>query len=732
MGRSSSISAAQRPPFLSTHHDVSPTLQFRQETEDDLELSDFELETYSGETSSTPNNLQFYSSKQSPGLTRSLGALNLSIGNTSNNTSSSRAGRALSHIYEDAEENAEAIAEENAEETADEYERYQIRSGSANSDSGENNIRCTTSRWSSFTPRIHKKLKNSRADGRSPLAPVPVLMNAEVKKQIPKSGNFSSCGEKKMKNLGKLNDSFTKAKPDPSAFQCKGLISKLQCSLFPQKLTIPDTPVKRTPHAVIMSSPTESPGLFLSGSVRNHRPPSLSAGTYSGSTSTSSSPTHSPCSNGARLAKELHVQQQKKKRSRIIKNTELSNMLQEFTDDLFGDDDGPLFGSSPLETPKKLARQKESNKQYLNIPSTSSYRSSISKPRLINAALCNAYEHLATKFTNVTLIGKGQFSTLYQATFPETQMKYAIKSMTPNRHNMKSHILQEIQILSEISEETRDAEGKEYVIQFISSWEYGNSFYVMTELCENGNLDQFLQEQIVSRAKRLEDWRIWKIIVEICLALRFIHDTCSIVHLDLKPANIMITFEGNLKIGDFGMATKLPLTDKNFENEGDREYIAPEIISEGIYDFRADIFSLGLIIVEIAANVVLPDNGNAWHKLRSGDLSDAGRFSSTDLNSDSIFSSTNMNSHLTDATNHDCYGIDMNRKNIVPAWVPRFLIDSDSLERFVMWMIEPDYRKRPSANAVLQTEECQYVEMTRKAGAIIQEDDFGPKPEFFT
>lgn len=255
----------------------------------------------------------------------------------------------------------------------------------------------------------------------------------------------------------------------------------------------------------------------------------------------------------------------------------------------------------------------------------------------------------------------------------------------------------------------------------------------MTEFCENGNLDIFLQEQVISKNTRLEDWRIWKIIVELSLALRFIHDSCHMVHLDLKPANVLITFEGSLKLGDFGMATKLPLAETGFENEGDREYIAPEIISDGVYDFRADIFSLGLMIVEIAANVVLPDNGNAWHKLRSGDLSDAGRLSSTEIHSDSLFSPTKVNTEATNvfSSGNSKTGLTLQHHDI-PAWVPKFLIDGVSLERMVRRLIEPDYTKRPTADEILHAEECEYVEMTRKAGAIIQEDDFGPKPEFFT
>jgi mitosis inhibitor protein kinase SWE1 len=60
---------------------------------------------------------------------------------------------------------------------------------------------------------------------------------------------------------------------------------------------------------------------------------------------------------------------------------------------------------------------------------------------------------------------------------------------------------------------------------------------------------------------------------------------------------------------------------KSLEREGDREYIAPEIM-QGKYSEAADVFSLGLVILEAAGNVILPDNGDAWQKLRNDDLSD--------------------------------------------------------------------------------------------------------------
>ncbi|CDO92390.1 unnamed protein product [Kluyveromyces dobzhanskii CBS 2104] len=532
------------------------------------------------------------------------------------------------------------------------------------------------------------------------------------------------------KTTGVSDHSFTEAKPDPAAFQSSGLVSKMKQTIMPKKLLIPDTPVKKSPlvsrhsdhelldtpileHSSIMSVQNQTTfptmydsQLFKSPPIINTVPPS------SDNSPTSSSNPRS------------------KKRTKIVKNTELTSILRQITDDLYGhDQESSIFSPSPtknnLQTPTKTSFDIPDSPVFMTkLRNDPTMLQQPQKSRSINASVMkNPDFHLTTKFSNVSILGKGQFSTVYQVTFPETGLKYAIKSVRPTKHNFTNRILQEINMLSTIQDSvTNDTEGKEYIIEFISSWSHKGSFYIMTELCENGNLDAFIQEHVVAKQQRLEDWRVWKIIVELCLALRFIHESCSIAHLDLKPANVLITFEGNLKLGDFGMATKLPIQDESCENEGDREYIAPEIIRDGVYDFRADIFSLGLMMIEVAANVVLPDNGSAWHKLRSGDLSDAGRLSSTEIHSSSLFSNKKDHTNITDITSHDTK---------IPAWVPKFLLDGLSLERIIRWMIEPDYRNRPSASDLLQTEELEYVELTRKTGAVIHEDDYGPKPEFF-
>ncbi|KAK9459877.1 kinase-like domain-containing protein [Lipomyces oligophaga] len=316
---------------------------------------------------------------------------------------------------------------------------------------------------------------------------------------------------------------------------------------------------------------------------------------------------------------------------------------------------------------------------------------------------------LLDRFDTVCSIGSGEFSAVFVVTESHNpQTKYAIKrSKKPViGHKAFDRCLEEVAVLKDLASRT-DNEDREYIINFIDSWEYQNYLYIMTDYCDNGSLDVFLAEQ--GSVTKLDQWRVWKILVEMALGIRFIHDA-GYIHLDLKPANVFITFEGSLKIGDFGMATKLPVI-SGIEREGDREYIAPEVLASQKYSKPADIFSFGLIMLEIAANIVLPDNGAPWQKLRSGDLSDAGRLSSS-------------SGELT-AENPGDHG----ERSQIPAWAPEFMLEgADNLDQLVKWMLKPEPYERPTIEQIMSAAEVQLVDSRRKAGAIIFEGEYGPNP----
>ncbi|KAL2358491.1 WEE protein kinase [Cryomyces antarcticus] len=254
--------------------------------------------------------------------------------------------------------------------------------------------------------------------------------------------------------------------------------------------------------------------------------------------------------------------------------------------------------------------------------------------------------------------------------------------------------------------------GHEHIIDVVDTWESGNHLYIQTEFCENGNLKDFLEQ--AGYKARLDDFRIWKILLEMSQGIKFIHDS-GFIHLDLKPANVFIDWEGVLKIGDFGMASSWPAP-SDIDGEGDREYIGPEILS-GRFDKPADIFALGMIMLEIASNCVLPDNGSSWQKLRAGDLSDLPSLtfsSDSDLVRDESGDPVDL---LRNMRAHDL---------VQP---PNFMVDSrdtEALDNVVQWMISPLPESRPIINEILNCGGVLWVGRRRRAGATVFEGNWGP------
>mgnify|MGYP000107445693 CR=1 FL=1 len=99
-----------------------------------------------------------------------------------------------------------------------------------------------------------------------------------------------------------------------------------------------------------------------------------------------------------------------------------------------------------------------------------------------------------------------------------------------------------------------------------------------------------------SEAPASYDW-LYDVIAQLCRALQYIHSR-GLIHYDLKPSNIRITPEGQVRLMDFGLIGE-PRGEGQVRLRGTPEYVAPELVRGDPVDRRADLYSLGITLYEV-------------------------------------------------------------------------------------------------------------------------------------
>ena len=87
-----------------------------------------------------------------------------------------------------------------------------------------------------------------------------------------------------------------------------------------------------------------------------------------------------------------------------------------------------------------------------------------------------------------------------------------------------------------------------------------------------------------------------RILAQCVDALSYCHHTCHLLHRDLKPGNIFLTSDGDVKLGDFGISTTLTSTNALARTQcGTPLYMSPELAHGLPYDVGADVWAAGLV-----------------------------------------------------------------------------------------------------------------------------------------
>ena len=136
-------------------------------------------------------------------------------------------------------------------------------------------------------------------------------------------------------------------------------------------------------------------------------------------------------------------------------------------------------------------------------------------------------------------------------------------------------------------------------------------FYIVMEYANDGDLSKKIktQKNKIIGEKYFSEEKIMQYFYQICRGLQYIHSK-NIIHRDIKSQNIFLMKNGKIKIGDFGIAKALTNTKNNATTIiGTPYYFSPEIINGEPYNYKTDIWSLGVVLYEMCC-LKLPFESN--------------------------------------------------------------------------------------------------------------------------
>ncbi|CAM2722413.1 unnamed protein product [Rotaria socialis] len=208
-------------------------------------------------------------------------------------------------------------------------------------------------------------------------------------------------------------------------------------------------------------------------------------------------------------------------------------------------------------------------------------------------------------------LGKGGFATVYEARRKADGLLVACKMIDrkkleqANAHHYPSygnhrHVLPSSRSTAMFerlnAEITIHHQVKHRNIVELLNYFYDDKYvYLILELCSHGDLERYLKEK-----KTLSESETQTIVKQVVDGLLYLHNH-GIIHRDIKLSNLLLSETFEVKIADFGLAKKIPLT-REQTNEticGTPNYISPEIASRTPHSFATDVWSLGILIVTL-------------------------------------------------------------------------------------------------------------------------------------
>ncbi|KAJ6919209.1 serine/threonine-protein kinaseY17 [Populus alba x Populus x berolinensis] len=183
-------------------------------------------------------------------------------------------------------------------------------------------------------------------------------------------------------------------------------------------------------------------------------------------------------------------------------------------------------------------------------------------------------------------VASGSYGDLYRGTYCSQEV--AIKVLKPERVSaeMLREFSQEVYIMRKVRHKN--------VVQLIGACTRSPNLCIVTEFMAKGSLYNFLHKQ--KGVFKLPS--LIKVAIDVSKGMNYLHQN-NIIHRDLKTANLLMDENEVVKVADFGVARVQTQSGVMTAETGTYRWMAPEVIEHKPYDYKADVFSFGIVMWEL-------------------------------------------------------------------------------------------------------------------------------------